>query len=289
MRNTQRGAALITALLIAAIATLLATALIVRQHRLIRQTQQLFTADQMALDLAGVRDWAIAEIQQSLQVQHNLHTTFGPKKFHQAVLTGQISDQQAFFNLNDLRDARNQVRFDTLLMTVVPNMTLKKAMQLSQALTRWINIAVSARQNFRLATVAELHSVPGFTTSIARALLPYVTVLPNHAPTQIPINVNTVSAPVLMTLSSHIDAQKAGRIVACVKSHGVFQSADEYNTLCLKPLAVPALTTVTTTSQFYRVQATANLHHQQRRMECLLQATNRSNAIQVRVIWQAME
>ena len=158
-----------------------------------------------------------------------------PTEITGGMLTGRIEDLQARFNLNNLRNKvqdsgrgemawRNDVmRFQALLRRC------KREPHLVWAVVDWIDggnrdepspggaedytylgLELPYRAaNRPMANPSELVLVQGFDDDAYRCLLPFIATLPEGTP----INVNTASVPVLMTIAAGITETQGRQIV----------------------------------------------------------------------------
>ncbi len=229
----QRGAALITAILITAIATIAAVAMASRQHLDIRRTTNVIESSQAYLFALGAEEWGKQELvddRQGNQVDHleeDWAKPRGPIPVEGGFIEGNIKDLQGRFNLNNLvinpppnpqggQQAAQQVsqldmdRLQRLLRA------LGRDEELRFAILDWIDddatpsIPGGAEDleylrrdlpyrtpNAKMTSVSELLLIDGVTRADYEALKDYVTVLPEYTN----INVNTASAEVLAALS----------------------------------------------------------------------------------------
>lgn len=170
-----------------------------------------------------------------------------------------------------------------------------------------------------MVDISELRLVAGMTPGIYAALKPYIIALPGGientaatptpspsptptpdptpsptpSPSQstnqaTPININTASAPVLMTLSPNMTPDKAAALLACRRSHGVFLSIDDYNKTCTKGLGIDNLQNITTHSPFLLIKSMATTGIQQVRLNTLITVrqndkTKRYDGV---IVWQ---
>ena len=95
MQRRSAGAALISALLIMAIAAVIAVTLAVKTHVLIHAGRTILDSDQAYLNLQRVQLWEEASLKQ-----------FPKQTVGGETLTGRIEDEQGKFNVNDLRDSK---------------------------------------------------------------------------------------------------------------------------------------------------------------------------------------
>jgi general secretion pathway protein K len=229
----QRGIALITVILIVALATTVASFVAWRQQVWTRQVENLRDAAQAeAVARAGV-DWVgaiLAEDRRKNQVDH----LGEPWAQHVALpvergrVAGGISDSQARFNLNNL--VRNGVASgaDIAAFQRLLNM-LELPATLVDALVDWLdadNLPYGADgaedayylalpepyypANRALVDLAELALVRGFDQTSVDKLAPYVCVLPSPTP----VNVNTASAEALSAVIPGLNLADAKQLVA---------------------------------------------------------------------------
>lgn len=305
----QAGAALISALFITALCAMFAVALAVDIRLLINNTQLITISDQAYLDLQGIQDWAVGEItiyEKQFQVQTKqptlvpIKTTFGPRKFLNAVLTGIMQDQQGLFNINDLVQSANQPQFIRLLRAVDPSISTQHAFEIAQAITAWLtpnatdDYYLNLEPPYRAAhssmvDISELRAVKGITAKLFLELKPFITAIPMQSGKRLPININTAPALVLLALSSKMTVNQAEQLVMCRLQHGDFSNVDDYNRLCVAPLGLSALSDITTQSRFFKVRGQANINGQQVVLTSFLVATlGQNNTIVVHVSWQAL-
>lgn len=241
----QRGAALITAILITAIATIAAVAMASRQHLDIRRTTNVIESSQAYLFALGAEEWGKQELVDDRlgnQVDHleeDWATPIGPIPVEGGFIEGNIKDQQGRFNLNNLvinpppnaqggqqvAQQVSQLDMDRLQRLL---RTLGLDEELRFAILDWIdqdtNVSIPSgaeddeylrrelpyrTPNAMMASVSELLLINGFTREYYDQLLPYVTVLPEYTA----INVNTASAQVLMMLHDDFDQTVADQLI----------------------------------------------------------------------------
>ena len=229
----ERGIALITVLLVVAIASALASHIVWRQQVWTRQVENLRDAAQgQAVARAGV-DWAgliLAEDRRRNQVDH-LNESWAtpvavPVEYGRA--SGALADMQGRFNLNNLvRDG--QVSLDDVAAFQRLLILLELPPELADALVDWLDadglphgshgaedawyLALDPpghAANQPLADVAELSLLRGYTHDIVARLAPHVAALPGFTP----VNVNTATAPVLAALLPALTLEQARRLVA---------------------------------------------------------------------------
>ncbi|SEP95884.1 general secretion pathway protein K [Ectothiorhodospira magna] len=201
---TQRGVALITALLVVALATIVAVSMATRQHLDIRRTTNILTHDQAyhlslgaetyALQLLGERNEA-----GELPWEACLSPVI-PVDLEGAELLIWVEDLHCRFNLNGLirKDEASRQGFIRLLENIAqasPELRLDPEYLLTQILD-WFDPSTDPpvyrsldppylSGNQPMVSATELRLVAGVTPPVWQALAPYVTALPD---TMAPMN-----------------------------------------------------------------------------------------------------
>lgn len=281
MRRTagrQRGIALITVMLVVALATIAAVAMANRQQVDIRRTENTLNADQAYQFALGAEQWALQILARDARQSQTDHLgedwaqQLPPLAIEGGSIEGRIIDLQGRFNLNNLAaDAETgqvaQQRFERLLLT------LELDPQLMQAVLDWIDpdqeprfpggaedpYYLSLPQPYRAAnqpmvSPSELRQVKGFTPEVYRRIAPYVTALPMTTP----LNINTAPAPLLATLIDDLNLEEAQALVEARPDNG-FANVDQF--LALDAFAGRGVTSngLGVSSQFFMLSATARL------------------------------
>ncbi|MDP1906301.1 MAG: type II secretion system minor pseudopilin GspK [Pseudomonadota bacterium] len=228
----DKGIALITVILIVALATTVASFVAWRQQVWTRQVENLRDASQgEAVVRAGV-DWAGAILSEDRRKNAVDHLG-EPWMQHVALpvergrVAGGISDLQARFNLNNLVRNGQASGADIAVMRRLLE-TLDLPLTLVDALVDWLDAdglpygADGAEDAYYLAKptpyypanralvdLSELLLVRGYEPEVLDKLAPYVCVLP--IPT--PVNVNTASAEVLSIVIPGLTVDDARRLV----------------------------------------------------------------------------
>jgi len=231
----QRGVALITALLVTAIATIAATAMMARQQLDIRRSGNIYAADQAWLFAQGLENWAVQIMQQDLnnnQIDHlgeDWATILPPIGVEGGIVSGAISDLQGRYNLNNLVDndgVASQAEIDRLKRLFdVLDLDSNRV----QAIVDWIdkdeettfpdgaedNVYLGREVAYRTAnrrmnSPSELLLVEGISFEDYQTLRPYVCALPEPTP----INVNTAPAKVLQAVIPGLEAGDAEQLVS---------------------------------------------------------------------------
>jgi general secretion pathway protein K len=223
----QRGIALVTAVLVVALAVIAATAILESGHLSIQRSATLQDSEKAWWYAAGVEDWVRTGLQRDAeesQIDSLSEAWARPVDFlpvEQGFLRGQLLDQQGRFNLNNLGIA-DQAKFQIYaaqferLLSAIPDVDPFIAKPLAQAIRDWIDkdqeptipdgVEDTEYQildppyraaNQPMQSVTELLAVKGMTRELYGRLRNYVTALP-QIPS--PINVNTAPEPVMRAL-----------------------------------------------------------------------------------------
>lgn len=233
----QRGVALITALLVVSLATVIAVTMATRQHIDVRLTGNLLHGEQAYAYALGAEAWARVILRRdSTQSDHDSldedwATALPPLAVEGGQVSGKIEDMQGRFNINNLamkegKESEADVAYFRRLLEI-----LKLDPALTDALLDWIDADINVRfpdgaedenylfggipyraANRLLVDTSELRLVKGFDADAVRLLEPYVTALPQRTR----INVNTAPPVVLLAMNkdltqTDVDAMIAGR------------------------------------------------------------------------------
>jgi general secretion pathway protein K len=233
--ESQRGVALITAIIVVAIGTMIAVNLLWRGTLDLRRTDAALAADQGLMYLQGAEAWAGDILRQDLvdsPDSDNLGEPWAielpPLPVDGGTIVGRLEDLQGRVNLNKLisndgrEDEYARRQFERLLVMVEGDPGL------AGAVIDWLDPDTELRfptggedvvysdhdppyrtANSMITSSSELMAIAGFDRDTYRRLAPYVTVLP--AGTK--LNVNTASDVVLASLSDDLDLGTATSMV----------------------------------------------------------------------------
>lgn len=233
--RAQRGVALITAIIVVAIGTMIAVNLMWQGTLDLRRADAALAADQGLLYVQGAEAWAADILRQDLvdspdsdHLGEQWAFELPPLPVDGGTIVGTLEDLQGRFNLNNLigTDGReNELarrQFERLLFSVEADPAL------AGAVVDWLDPDAELRfptggedvvysdhdppyrtANSAITSASELMAVTGFDRETYRKLAPYVTVLP----TGTKLNVNTAPDVVLASLSDDIDIGTAGSLV----------------------------------------------------------------------------
>jgi general secretion pathway protein K len=249
MRRAQPGVALITVMLVVAIATLAATALLSSASISIHRTTALRDSEQGWWVARGVEAWVLGILQKDAEDNDYdgfdepwaLPVDYLPVDY--GYVRGSIVDLQSRFNLNNLgrtQEPDYAAQFARLLNTLPGDRTPPAG--LGAAIQDWIDadqnpgfpagaedsVYLNLDPPYRAANrpftvVSELLAVQGMTPELYALLRPLVTALPEITR----INVNTAPAEVLRALSATVDENKLAQFIERRKDKPV-QSVQEF-------------------------------------------------------------
>ncbi len=258
--QSQRGVALLVALLVVALATVLIAGLLDRGGLVAARTRNALRQEQAQAYARGLEQYAADVLVRAQGQGRNYDAAdsvwaipLPPTPVPGGTIAAQMSDLNGRFNLNNLDPvyAASQAwrRKFILLLTA-----LKLDPAIANHVVTWMdaNTQASTDDQFYLAQpvpyrraerifthVSELRLVAGIDGDVYAALAPYVTALPEGTP----INVNTASVPVLMTLWPNVTREMAQAIWQ--------QGGAHYQQLADVCRAQPALPLVACQSNLY--------------------------------------
>lgn len=213
-RTYQEGIALLSALLVLVLASVLAVGMISSQHIDIRRAQHIMTYQQALQWTLGAERQALQLLSEGLQQQGNLPwddcvSPWIPVSVSAMQMHVQIQDLHCRFNINNLAsgDGNVEAAFTAFLQSILMQEAEASisAFQLTQDIKGWLS-PDTEQLDYRLmnppylsgnqlmAHSSELRLVRGVTTPVWRAMAPYITALPE---TTVPIN--HAKAPAVLT------------------------------------------------------------------------------------------
>ena len=231
----QRGVAVLTAMLVLTLGTIIAVNLMWISSLDQRRTGAALASDQSLLYLQGAEAW-VGDILRQDQIESSETDHLGeiwaleiaPLPVDGGMISGRIEDLQGRFNLNNLITPDGQVdelalrQFERLLATLAIDPAL------ASAVVDWLDSDAEASfpsggedatyagmeppyrtPNSVITSPSELMAVAGFDLETYRLVAPYVTTLPSGTR----INVNTASDVVLASLSDDIDLSIAAALI----------------------------------------------------------------------------
>jgi general secretion pathway protein K len=286
--------AILTAMLIVVLGTIIAVNLVWRQALDFRRFDSSIATDQGMLFLQGGEGWAGDILRQDLvdspdsdNLGEQWATELPPLPMdvdgrNVGTITGKLEDLQGRFNLNNLIDQRGREdplarrQFERLLVRLDLDPTL------AGGVVDWLDPDTEQRfpdggedatyadtdpqyrtANAPITTPSELMAVARFDRKTYTALAPYITVLPFGTK----VNVNTASAVVLSSLSDDIDLSMAESLVE-ERDGGKFLDIGATFSGLVEPDMLKRIDGVT---QYFLLTATVTLGTNQLTMRSVLQ------------------
>jgi len=233
--HRQRGVAVLTAMLVVTLGTMIAVNLMWISSLDQRRTAAALASEQALLYLQGAEAW-VGDILRTDQIESNESDHLGeiwaveiaPLPVEGGLISGRIEDLQGRFNINNLITPQGEVdelakrQFERLLAT------LQLDPSLAGVVTDWLDADSEASfptggedatyagmdppyrtPNGYVTSPSELLANAGFDLESYRVLAPYVAALPSGTR----INVNTASDVVLASLSDDIDLSIAAALI----------------------------------------------------------------------------
>ncbi len=286
--SRQHGLALITAMLVVAIAATTAAYLALDQQIWVRQAQNLSDRAQAEVVRAGALDWAITLLAKDAKDSNTDDLTEDWAKplpvlaVEGGQVTGRITDAQGRFNINNL--VRNNTpsppdigAFQHLLqsLSLDPNLT--------DAVIDWIDADSDARAagaedidylqmktpyraaNQAMQSVEELRLVRGFTPEIVDKLRPWIAALPQPTET----NLNTAPKEVLGAVFYTLPASAIETFIAQRPYKDQVQMGEELNKLAAGASLPPAFYGIR--SSYFEVTIETLFGRYQRATQALIQ------------------
>jgi general secretion pathway protein K len=223
----ERGVALITAVLVVAIASIIATSMMQRQNFDTRRTANIIHRDQAKAYALGAEHWASVELRKDARSNRHDHLRenwayeLPPLPIDGGYIIGKVQDLQGRFNLNSVLDPLQAERLMRLCQAINVEPGFIPALQ------DWIDGDTEVRENgaedesytfldppYRaanrnLADTSELLLVKGVSIQDFNILTFYVSALPGNSD----INVNTASAPLLQSLTHDVTSADVENII----------------------------------------------------------------------------
>ena len=296
MRFRQQGVALITALLVVAIATVAAASMATRQQMDIRRTGGLLHSEQAYAYSLGAESWAqvvLARDKRDSKID-TLYEDWSTQPPVSVVeggsIIGRILDMQGRFNLNNLVDGNGVADKDAIARykRLLSRLDLDEA--LADPLVDWIDSDINVlfpdgaedeaylgaetpyrTANRLLVDISELRLVKGYEPDIIEQLRPFVAALPEVTA----LNVNTASAEVLSTVAENMSLADGESLLETRGEDG-FETVDKFTgqkelngkqQLTTAPLSVE--------SNWFLMVSEANIGQSRARLASLIQRTDK--------------
>lgn len=276
-QHKARGSALLSALFIMSLITIVATSMLWSLQNSIYRTQLIVSAQRKHYALQLASFWAISEL-------GNPHKQFSKVDEKQRIavlppvlqvlypgyhLQANLYDLQAKFNINNLNDMQYFPIIERLFKRIPIKLSSYETKQLFLLINQWIknydpkyepvplleyylSQTPPYLQAHQLAqSVSELRLIKGVSPNVYRQLEPYLTALPIITP----LNINTASPWLLHILGNGLKDKDIDQILEARGEHGI---TDENKfALLIKRLNIPA-SQVSLRSKYFLAIATVS-------------------------------
>lgn len=234
--TTTKGSALLTALFIMTLVAIVATAMSLRLQLDIYRTRMLVAHDKLYLASQGVMFWAFNELNNKdnkfihkdtkgmvSPYPNNLSTIYKG-----VTLNGGLYDLQGKLNLNNLIDKKAIALFINLANRIYPKTNDKDKIGLALAIQDWLSAYDLSKGNDAymayyasqkpsyypshqlMKSLSEFRLIKGVTADMDKIVKTYATVLPVSTP----INVNTASKQMLMSLGDGLNESQLEELIS---------------------------------------------------------------------------
>jgi general secretion pathway protein K len=300
----QRGAAVIVAMLIVALAAAAAAAALQQQDLAVRQLTTSRDYEQATWVLKGGAHWARSILYQDGRISaidhgSELWASGLPRTdIEQGTVSGEITDQQGLFNVNNLAleekaSARDIEAFRRLLEAIGLNPDL------APAIADWVDADEEAlpgagaeddyylrlpapyrAANQPVVELSELLRVRGIDDAALARLRGFATALPRRTP----VNVNLAPPELLFAMVPGLTLEEA-RALASTRAQSPFRSLEEFEKRLPRRGLKWIQGTLSVGSSYFVVRGRATVGKADVRMEALLQRERGAMPV---VLWQRM-
>ncbi|MGE0798085.1 MAG: type II secretion system minor pseudopilin GspK [Lautropia sp.] len=312
VRRAQRGAAIVTAILVVTLASIVVAALFYRESVSIRSIENRQALSQTRWVERAVIDWGKVILRSDLEAawdhasdiwatpvvdaQFDESMTGGAKvgdNLRSAFIAGAITDAQSRFNINALvlqdsvLPSQPHVEMLTRLMeslglpaSLVPQLVVR----IQQSRPRIVEGRFLPAPLMKLSQFGDLRDVPGFDDATMQKLQPHVTVLPDDARL---VNLNTASAELIAASTDGLSVSTAKQFVA-LRERRPARSFEEAGTMMGNNFAGsgPNQQVLSLNTSYFVVDGVIRYDRVESRTQSLLRRQGTGPNGQVQVIWQ---
>ena len=245
-KNQEKGVALITVMLILALATILAVSMSSRQQLDIHRSANVINFEQAYQYILGAETWAGQFLKRDLSdnnidsLNDDWATVLPPLPIEGGSMSGQIEDLQARFNINNLvQNGKSQKIYVDRFKQLLRNLELNE--DLASVIVDWLdpneqvgflgaedneylNLSPAYRaSNQAMEDVSELLLVKGMDIESYEKLRPFVCVLKSETS----INVNTATAEILSSIVKDMSVEDAKELIK-ERNKDIFEKIEDF-------------------------------------------------------------
>jgi general secretion pathway protein K len=314
-RRKQQGAAVLLALFVAALATMIVSALFYRQFVLLRTIENQQLMAQSRLLLRGALDWGRAILREDANrssydalsepwaqpLAETRLDQLGETSVlaAQASIAGSMEDAQSRLNLRNLIDKGEIVESELEALRQLCTL-LQVPAQTAELIAQRMQLALpsnvvddggrapdsagvgSTVRPIPLMLPQDLLSIPGISAEAAQRLAPYIVVLDERTP----VNVNTARPEVIAARVPEMSLSDARALVAERERISYFNNVGEVRTRLGAKANGVGEADIATASRFFFVRGEVKLDRAVTRMEALVRRGVPGQGIQpVTVLW----
>ncbi len=300
LASAQKGVALITALLIVALATVITVELSTRLQLDIRRTSNIIASDQASLYLMEAEYWSRRILKDDRKNNNYDHLDedwameIPPLPVEGGSIQGKLSDLQACFNLNSLvqndaaKDALAKDRFKRLMQ----KLSTPPGTDLSQAIIDWIDADLNTTvpdgaedgyylnlewpyrsTNQAIQSLSELRLIKDFEKDdIIQETKDWLCAFGSAAD----INVNTAPVEVLESLAAGISTTIADDIVAN-RQNTPYETMNDFLTTNNLSTIITNTNGLSVSSDYFLLETEANIGQARTLMYSIIQRDNDGN------------
>ncbi len=301
LRGKNRGVALITAMLISALAAMVATDLAWDNALDVRRTTVLLYRDQAMQVALGAESWVSSILREDLQADFEegrpadelceiwAQELPGLPIEGGGEVYGRVIDLQGRFNVNNLVDERGEVQPAALEQFRRLLMALELDPKLAGIAADWLDaneepqfpdgaedpIYTTALPPYRtpnraLTSVSELAALEGMTREAFEILEPHITALPGRTT----INANTATPAVLQSLDDSLDAAAVESLLADREDCGFANVQTAFSSIIQDPDVLKGLGEST---NYFQLQVVVEIGNVRVTLYSLLQRTQQGS------------
>jgi general secretion pathway protein K len=308
-RRRQSGAAIVTALLVVTLASVIVSALFYRESVAVRSIENRLALSQTRWVERAALDWAKVILRSDInrfdhatdvwgtpvvETQLDETVTGGAKigdSARNAFLAGSVVDAQSKFNVNTLATASGEPSQPHLAaMTKLMRLLGLPESLASQALARVMRSRATKlgdtsvpAADIPMIQFGDLRDVLGFDEAVLRALQPHVTVLPDERTT---VNVNTATAEVIAAMIPEAQLPVIKTFVAQRERQEVATLANAAARMGLEATAALDSRLLSVTTRYFWVHGVIRYDRVQSQTETLIRRDSTGPRGSIQVVWQ---